>query len=116
MAGMIAGSRLASHRFENGVASGWLWPGRCTATLRLLLLDEATSALDRRSEEAVHRGLAAARGVRTTLTIAHGLLTARTADRILVLQGGVLIEQGRHEELLARRGTYYDLVAGHEQA
>jgi ATP-binding cassette subfamily B protein len=79
---------------------------------RLLVLDEATSALDRRTEESVHQGLAAARAGRTTVTIAHSLTTARTADRILVLQGGVLVEQGRHDELLARRGAYFDLAAG----
>jgi len=78
----------------------------------ILLLDEATSALDAESEREVQRaleelmGLGAAGGPRTTLVIAHRLSTIRSADRILVLSGGRVVETGRHDELMARRGEY----------
>ncbi|HEX7622143.1 MAG TPA: ATP-binding cassette domain-containing protein, partial [Anaeromyxobacteraceae bacterium] len=78
----------------------------------ILILDEATSALDVESEREVQRalealmGLGAAGGPRTTLVIAHRLSTIRSADRILVLAGGRVVEAGRHDELMARRGEY----------
>jgi ATP-binding cassette, subfamily B, bacterial MsbA len=78
----------------------------------ILILDEATSALDVESEREVQRaleelmGLGAAGGPRTTLVIAHRLSTIRSADRILVLSGGRVVESGRHDELMARRGEY----------
>ena len=78
----------------------------------ILLLDEATSALDAESEREVQRaleelmGFGAHGGSRTTLVIAHRLSTIRHADRIVVLAGGRVVETGRHEELLERRGEY----------
>ncbi|HEX9291310.1 MAG TPA: ABC transporter ATP-binding protein [Anaeromyxobacteraceae bacterium] len=78
----------------------------------ILLLDEATSALDAESEREVQRaleelmGFGAPGGPRTTLVIAHRLSTIRHADRIVVLAGGRVVETGRHEELLERRGEY----------
>jgi len=78
----------------------------------ILLLDEATSALDAESEREVQRaleelmGFGAPGGSRTTLVIAHRLSTIRHADRIVVLAGGRVVETGRHEELLERRGEY----------
>jgi ATP-binding cassette, subfamily B, bacterial MsbA len=78
----------------------------------ILVLDEATSALDAESEREVQRALeelmgsGAAGGPRTTLVIAHRLSTVRGADRIVVLAGGRVVEAGRHEELLERRGEY----------
>jgi ATP-binding cassette, subfamily B, bacterial MsbA len=75
----------------------------------VLLLDEATSALDAQSETLVAEALAAAAGGRTTLVIAHRLATVRNADRILVLDKGQVVEQGRHEELLAKGGLYAGL-------
>ena len=77
---------------------------------RVLILDEATSNLDSESEAAVQEALAKVMGERTTLVIAHRLSTVRNADRILVLDDGVLVEEGRHEELLARGGLYKRLV------
>jgi ATP-binding cassette subfamily B protein/subfamily B ATP-binding cassette protein MsbA len=77
----------------------------------ILLLDEATSALDAGSEGAVARSLEAARAGRTTLVIAHRLATVRNADKIIVLDQGVVAEQGTHEALLAQGGIYAGLCA-----
>ena len=75
----------------------------------VLLLDEATSALDAESEEAVQQGLEQAMAGRTVLVIAHRLATVQEADRILVLDGGRLIDQGSHDQLISRPGRYRDL-------
>ncbi|MFN2386287.1 MAG: ABC transporter ATP-binding protein [Thermoanaerobaculia bacterium] len=76
---------------------------------RLLILDEATSSLDSESEAAIQEGLAELMRGRTTFVIAHRLSTIRRADTILVVEGGWIIERGKHEELLARGGRYADL-------
>ena len=78
----------------------------------ILVLDEATSALDTESERLVQQALNNLMRGRTTLVIAHRLSTVRRADKIVVLDAGEIVEIGRHEELLARRGVYrklYDL-------
>ncbi len=78
----------------------------------ILILDEATSALDTESERLVQGALERLMRGRTTLVIAHRLSTIRSADKIVVLDKGVIVEEGPHEELLARRGIYrklYDL-------
>jgi len=82
----------------------------------VLILDEATSALDNETERAVQAALDEAARGRTTITIAHRLSTVRDADRIVVLDAGRVVEQGSHEELLARGGRYARLVGSAERA
>ena len=77
---------------------------------RLLVLDEATSALDSQSESNIISNLDDILKGRTAVVIAHRLSTIMRADKILVLYEGKIAEQGRHEELVERRGMYYELV------
>jgi subfamily B ATP-binding cassette protein MsbA len=76
---------------------------------RILILDEATSSLDSESEEAIQDGLRSLRRGRTTFVIAHRLSTIRSADQILVMEGGEIVERGTHSELLAKHGRYRQL-------
>ncbi len=79
------------------------------ASPRVVILDEATSALDSTSEAFVQAALDEAMAERTALVIAHRLSTIRRADRILVIEGGRVVEQGPHDELLAAGGRYAEL-------
>ncbi len=76
---------------------------------RILILDEATSSLDSESEALIQEGLAKLMEGRTTFVIAHRLSTIRRAEQILVVEGGEIVERGRHADLLAARGRYFDL-------
>ena len=76
---------------------------------RILILDEATSSLDSESEEMIQDALRRLRHGRTTFVIAHRLSTIRSADQILVLEGGQIVERGTHDELLAANGRYRQL-------
>ena len=77
----------------------------------ILILDEATSSVDTRTEVLVQQAMTRLRKGRTSFVIAHRLSTIRDADTILVMDKGRLLEQGRHDELMARKGFYYDLYA-----
>ena len=79
------------------------------ANPRILILDEATSSLDSESEQMIQDGLRRLRSGRTTFVIAHRLSTIRSADQILVLEGGEVVEHGTHAELLALNGRYRQL-------
>lgn len=72
-------------------------------------IDEATAALDNESEHLVAESLDKLAAGKTTLTIAHRLTTIRGADRILVLSGNRIVEEGNHETLMKKQGTYYQL-------
>jgi len=76
---------------------------------RILILDEATSSVDISTERTIERALRVLLADRTAFVIAHRLSTIRHADLIVVLEHGRVVEQGRHEELLARRGFYTSL-------
>ena len=76
---------------------------------RILLLDEATSSLDSESEAMIQDGLRSLRRGRTTFVIAHRLSTIQSADQILVMEGGEIVERGTHAQLLARQGRYRQL-------
>jgi ATP-binding cassette, subfamily B, multidrug efflux pump len=75
----------------------------------ILILDEATSSVDTRTEVLIQRAMAALRSNRTSFVIAHRLSTIRDADTILVMEAGQIVEQGNHQELLAKGGAYYNL-------
>ena len=76
---------------------------------RILILDEATSSVDTRTERQIQQALDLLMRGRTSFVIAHRLSTIRRADQILVLIDGEIVERGRHEELLAQQGAYYNL-------
>ena len=78
----------------------------------ILVLDEATSSVDTRTEKHINEGMDALMEDRTTFVIAHRLSTIRNADAIMVLENGEIIERGTHEEMLEKKGRYFELYTG----
>ncbi len=78
----------------------------------VMILDEATSSIDTRTEAIVQKGMDALMSGRTTFVIAHRLSTVRNSDAIIVLDHGRIIERGSHDELIAKKGVYYQLYTG----
>jgi ATP-binding cassette, subfamily B, multidrug efflux pump len=76
---------------------------------RILILDEATSSVDTRTERQIQQALETLLKGRTSFVIAHRLSTIRNADQVLVVEDGQIVERGKHDELLARKGAYYNL-------
>ena len=77
---------------------------------RILVLDEATSSVDSATEKLVQEGIATLLQGRTSFIVAHRLSTIRNCTRILYIDGGEIMESGTHEELMAKRGLYYELT------
>ena len=77
-----------------------------------MILDEATSSIDTRTEALVQEGMDNLMKGRTVFVIAHRLSTVRNSDAIMVLDHGRIIERGNHDELIAQKGTYYQLYTG----
>lgn len=78
----------------------------------VMILDEATSSIDTRTEAIVQRGMDALMKGRTVFVIAHRLSTVKNSDVIIVLDHGHIIERGNHEELIEKKGQYYQLYTG----
>ena len=77
---------------------------------KVLILDEATANVDTETEEEIQKSLAKLQSGRTTIAIAHRLSTIQNADLILVLHQGQIIERGTNDELMAKKGAYYDMI------
>lgn len=107
--------QMLGHRFDEGVAlSGGEWQKVALARAymrdaKLLILDEPTAALDARAEYEVFKRFSQLVGNRMAVIISHRFSTVRMADRILVLNDGIIVEDGSHESLLARKGLYAEL-------
>lgn len=99
------------HRFSGGEKQRLAVARLLLKNPRVVILDEATAHLDTRTEQLVRDALSVALRGRTALVIAHRLSTIQSADQILVVMGGRIVERGRHQDLLARGGTYSALYS-----
>ncbi len=97
------------HRFSGGEKQRLAIARLLLKSPSIVILDEATAHLDSENEQLVHAALSNALKGRTSIVIAHRLSTVREADQILVLDKGVIVEQGKHDELIARGGLYSEL-------
>ena len=79
------------------------------ASPKLMILDEATSNVDTRTEKLIQDGLTKLMMGKTSFSIAHRLATIRDSSRIMVVNGGVIVEMDSHDELMAEKGLYYNL-------
>lgn len=77
---------------------------------KILILDEATANIDTETEQMIQQGLTKLQEGRTTIAIAHRLSTIQNADLILVLENGRIVERGNNDQLLKKRGYYYDMI------
>ena len=102
------------HEMSGGQAQRLQLARALARRARVLVLDECTSALDGANQAAVMETLRAAKAGRTTLVVTHKLPMMRMCDRILVLHGGAVAEQGTYEELMERRGVFAQLARGGE--
>jgi len=109
-------SARAGDNFSSGQAQRIALARALLKDSPILILDEATSNLDGATEQGILRALSETRHSRTTILIAHRLSTVLIAERILVMDGGRLVEQGSYAELLARRGRFWELFASQMQA
>ena len=107
--------QMLGRRFEGGIdVSGGEWQKLALARAylrdaQLLILDEPTASLDARSEHEVFERFAELTEGKMALLISHRFSTVRMADRILVLENGIITEEGDHEELIAQRGRYSEM-------
>jgi ATP-binding cassette, subfamily B, bacterial len=97
------------HRFSGGEKQRLAIARVFLKSPELIILDEATAHLDAEAERSVQEALATVLAGRSALVIAHRLSTIRNADRIIVLESGRIVEQGRHDELVDKAGVYADL-------
>lgn len=108
---------MLGRRFEGGIdLSGGEWQKIALArayirSAQVIILDEPTAALDARAEYEVFSRFAELVSGRMALLISHRFSTVRMADRILVLQGGAIVEEGTHDQLLTRKGHYAELFS-----
>lgn len=87
----------------------------CVKNAPVIILDEATAYIDPENEDRLQKAIEALARDKTILMIAHRLKTVRHADQILVIDHGHIVQQGRHEELIAQPGIYADFVGGKQQ-
>ena len=109
MRSSISGLSGVSYGAETPVNSLISFARALLANPRILVLDEATSSIDTKTEQVIQKALSALLTGRTSFVIAHRLSTIVNADMIMVMENGQIVERGKHEELLAHGGIYYNL-------